>query len=138
MAFSCVGRFTGAGPAMKGQPGPCNYAGGGFFKLNPVTVVDLPRDDGKGTDNVTFFAFADPLAFAVHYSVMRGTSDYPGEIVVRKWIIPAAGGEPEPGGIVVRAPDLGAARDALRSIDPNLYRLDRQPGDDPVIVETWI
>lgn len=40
IAFSCVGRRTGAGEAktFKRAGGPCNYAGGGLFKLNPVTV----------------------------------------------------------------------------------------------------
>ena len=39
VAFSCVGRYTGAKRELgeKGE-GPCNYAGGGLFKLNPVEV----------------------------------------------------------------------------------------------------
>ncbi len=47
--FSCVGRWAGVNPdtekgdigpnGIKGK-GPCNYAGGGLFKLTPVTVVD--------------------------------------------------------------------------------------------------
>ena len=48
-AFSCIGRWAGVSPRVakgdigpNGIPGegPCNYAGGGLFKLNPVTVVD--------------------------------------------------------------------------------------------------
>lgn len=40
-AFSCVGRFL---PKQRKAfeekgAGPCNYAGGGLFKLNPVVVV---------------------------------------------------------------------------------------------------
>lgn len=40
IAFSCVGRYTGARRDIfdKG-PGPCNYAGGGLFLLNPIVVV---------------------------------------------------------------------------------------------------
>lgn len=46
VGFSCVGRwkklkrdaFDGSGP------GPCNYAGGGLFQLNPIYVE---RPDGK-------------------------------------------------------------------------------------------
>ena len=40
IAYSCVGRALGAERELGGKgPGPCNYAGGGLFKLNPVTVV---------------------------------------------------------------------------------------------------
>ena len=40
VAFSCVGRRLANAMAAifeKGK-GPCNYAGGGLFQLNPVTV----------------------------------------------------------------------------------------------------
>lgn len=40
VGFSCIGRYKGvARDAFRntGQ-GPCNYTGGGLFKLNPVTV----------------------------------------------------------------------------------------------------
>lgn len=54
-AFSCVGRWTGAAREAFGTgDGPCNYAGGGLFRLNPVAVVD---PDGHVTHA---FAFADP------------------------------------------------------------------------------
>ena len=50
VAFSCVGRhIKNAGEAF-GKKQPCNYAGGGLFKLNPVKI------DGR-SDNV--FAFAE-------------------------------------------------------------------------------
>jgi hypothetical protein len=56
VAFSCTGRWTGAKREAftrgKGE-GPCNYAGGGLFRLNPVGVVD---DDGVV---LQVFAFAD-------------------------------------------------------------------------------
>ena len=47
VAFSCVGRAakpgsdiekTRADKAFKNAGGPCNYTGGGLFKLNPVAV----------------------------------------------------------------------------------------------------
>lgn len=43
VAFSCIGRWLeNARPAFEERGvGPCTYAGGGLFKLNPVTVVDL-------------------------------------------------------------------------------------------------
>jgi hypothetical protein len=55
VAFSCIGRWTNAGgdKAFRGKGGPCNYAGGGLFKLNPITVV-MP--DGVERD---VFAFAE-------------------------------------------------------------------------------
>ena len=42
IAFSCVQRWAG---------GPCSYAGGGLFKLNPVTVLTRNGE-------VTLFEFA--------------------------------------------------------------------------------
>lgn len=40
VAFSCIGRWMPIRrDAFKSGEGPCNYAGGGLFKLNPVTVV---------------------------------------------------------------------------------------------------
>jgi hypothetical protein len=55
-AFSCIGRFTGANGdgAFKGKGGPCNYAGGGLFKLNPIRVITK-----EGTEH-DIFAFAEP------------------------------------------------------------------------------
>ena len=61
IAFSCVGRYDESVPAetvkanaFKNAGGPCNYAGGGLFGLNPVRV--------EGLD---VFDFADrPLAEA--------------------------------------------------------------------------
>jgi hypothetical protein len=38
-AFSCVGRWLAwCRDAFESGPGPCNYAGGGLFRLNPVHV----------------------------------------------------------------------------------------------------
>lgn len=52
VAFSCVGRhLPDAGHLGTARP-PCNYAGGGLFRLNPVTIIE---DDG-GEHRV--FAFA--------------------------------------------------------------------------------
>lgn len=60
VAFSCVGRWTGAkreafSARDKGQSGPCNYAGGGLFRINPVRVVG----DGAAGNETYVFAFAD-------------------------------------------------------------------------------
>lgn len=42
VAFSCVGRYGGGSgeKTFKQRGGPCDYAGGGLFKLNPITVID--------------------------------------------------------------------------------------------------
>lgn len=41
VAYSCIGRWiTGSRDAFGKGPGPCDYAGGGLFRQNPVTVVD--------------------------------------------------------------------------------------------------
>jgi hypothetical protein len=50
VAFSCIGRrITPERDAFdKSKPGPCNYAGGGLFRLNPLEV-----------DGVKYFNFAE-------------------------------------------------------------------------------
>ena len=59
VAFSCVGRWAGAAreafEAGKRRPGPCNYAGGGLFGLNPVTVTV------EGAPDHHMFEFADEV-----------------------------------------------------------------------------
>ncbi|MBT8454165.1 MAG: hypothetical protein KJO40_19535 [Deltaproteobacteria bacterium] len=54
MGFSCIGRWARGGCEHEGimgkadKPGPdrmgCDYAGGGLFKLNPVTVTHDGRE----------------------------------------------------------------------------------------------
>lgn len=55
VAVSCVGRH-GPSPrdAFKKGDGPCNYAGYGLFRLNPVRV-----DMGNGKEPRQVFAFAE-------------------------------------------------------------------------------
>jgi hypothetical protein len=56
VAFSCVGRWLDVArdAFTKTGKGPCNYAGGGLFKLNPVQVTD-PDGNMQGV-----FEFAGP------------------------------------------------------------------------------
>lgn len=60
VGFSCVGRWIKGSrdafgtPKNNKRPGPCDYAGGGLFKLNPIAVV---HEDGK---EILAFAFAEP------------------------------------------------------------------------------
>jgi len=52
MGFSCVGRWTGSKKQIGTKTGgPCNYAGGGLFKLNPVEVE---LEDGTTTGAFEF------------------------------------------------------------------------------------
>lgn len=46
IAFSCLGRFTNAGPFMKGGDNSkgCNWTLGGFLQLHKLTVID---EDGQ-------------------------------------------------------------------------------------------
>ena len=55
VAYSCVGRWTGAKDikTFKKRGGPCTYAGGGLIGMNPVKV-DL--ENGK---SINVFAFAE-------------------------------------------------------------------------------
>lgn len=42
-AFSCIGRYGGTKREafVRGGEGPCNYAGGGLFRLNPVQIEGI-------------------------------------------------------------------------------------------------
>lgn len=56
VGFSCVGRWIeGSRSAFEDSgKGPCTYAGGGLFALNPVSVVHEKKTMG-------YFEFADSL-----------------------------------------------------------------------------
>jgi hypothetical protein len=55
IAFSCLGRLTGSKKEIFDKTGgPCNYAGGGLFGLNPVEV----EQDGR-THRLFDFAHAE-------------------------------------------------------------------------------
>ena len=59
VAFSCIGRYTlnnkhAANNSFRKKGGPCNYTGGGLFRLNPIEV-----DFEDGSEPMHAFAFAD-------------------------------------------------------------------------------
>lgn len=66
VGFSCVGRYIEGSREAFGdkknslRKGPCNYAGGGLFRINPVAIT-FP--DGH-TGNFFDFAEADPAPVA--------------------------------------------------------------------------
>ena len=55
IGFSCIGRITTVHrKAFGGKgPGPCDYAGGGLFKMNPIHLTD------NGEPFCEVFDFAD-------------------------------------------------------------------------------
>jgi len=61
--------------------------------------------------------------------VYNSPSDYPGKFVARLWDVD------KPTNIVAVAESLEEIREAK---PPEMIIMERQPNDDPVIVETWI
>lgn len=57
VGFSCIGRRQPKprDAFVKGE-GPCNYAGGGLFRLNPVTVVGDVDSPERESELFEFFA----------------------------------------------------------------------------------
>lgn len=66
------------------------------------------------------------------WTVYERPLDHPQKFVARRWVSFLA---PAPTSDVILADDLGALR---KKLPAGLVRMPRQPGDDPVIVETWI
>jgi len=68
----------------------------------------------------------------VLYTIYERPSDYPEGFVVTMWIV---------GPDLLRPSAKGFATDlehARRLVPRGLYRMPREPGDDPCIVENWI
>lgn len=63
-------------------------------------------------------------------------SDFPGQIVVRRWLIGPGTVEPTPH--VSLCTTIDQARNVVQANYPSGYRLPRQQDDDPCIVEVWI
>lgn len=66
------------------------------------------------------------------WTIYQSPADHPGEFVARKWLVKT---EPVPTAEVVKAATLEEVRAQL---PPHLFRMDRDPSDDPAIVETWL
>jgi hypothetical protein len=67
------------------------------------------------------------------WTIYDRPTDYPDSYVVRPWILSSGSEHPIPGAAVA-APDLDAARDLVPA---GSFRMERNPDDDPCIVETW-
>lgn len=65
------------------------------------------------------------------WAIYRSPSDFPGRMVAR----PHSARHNSPLLCHIEADDIETLRGML---PPGLFRLDRAPSDDPVIVETWI
>jgi hypothetical protein len=68
------------------------------------------------------------------YTVYDHPLDYPDDFVVRRWIIGPGTYRGEPS-LFARGRTLDEVRGHLPG---GLFCLNREPGDDPAIVETWI
>ena len=62
------------------------------------------------------------------WTIYSSPSDFPGRFVARKFVLD------QPTAEHVVGDTLEAVR---RAIPPGLYRIPREPHDDPVIVEIW-
>jgi hypothetical protein len=73
--------------------------------------------------------------FVWYHYVIYGPNqrEHPGLFVVRKWRIAAP--DPIDEGVHGVAASLRAAR---RAVPEGQYRVERDPGDDPSIVESWV
>lgn len=76
----------------------------------------------------------DDATFVELWVVYKNPSDYPGKFVVRRQWASRAGEHK-----CVYPECVTDSLDKARSVIPGgLYRLDRMPGDDPVILEVWL
>ena len=70
------------------------------------------------------------------YTIFDKPTDFPDDFVCRRF---ESLGEPEPRVIPCEVVGTGKTLEEVRKCVPaGLHRLDRTPGDDPNIVETWI
>jgi hypothetical protein len=69
------------------------------------------------------------------WTVYERPSDFPDEFVARLYLVGDGGTNYGATSTVLRAPDL----DGIRAKLPRgLWRVERSPTDDPVIVESWL
>lgn len=60
--------------------------------------------------------------------------DFPDGYMARRWEI--GGGQNRPTNETIASTDLGSVRSRLK--EKGLMKIDRQEGDDPCILETWL
>jgi hypothetical protein len=69
------------------------------------------------------------------WTVYKNPKDYPGKYVARLFEVDGKGARPT--GSIIIMDELDDLRDIL-AFDMHLTPLNRNDGDDPVIVETWL
>jgi hypothetical protein len=69
------------------------------------------------------------------YTIYCNPLDYPGKYVVRMWLIIGGFPDPVPAETQSVVDNLEQAR---ARIPADMTRIDRLPGDDLAIVETWV
>jgi len=69
------------------------------------------------------------------WTVYKHPKDYPNDYVARRFEVDARG--PRPTESIIISETLETLRDVL-AFEMHLTPLDRNEGDDPVIVETWL
>lgn len=73
------------------------------------------------------------MSYELHlWTIYQHPKDFPEGYVVREWI---QQGDRVTAGTATRHPTLEEARGF---IPPGLYRLMREPGDEPQVLETWL
>lgn len=133
--------------------GVIHRTAGNGYTVCRISIFDLaPEDRWSPTVATCPYCMAgkpaplcstDPNALTM-WTVCDCPRDFPGEVVAREWKV--AGGRETPGALVARGPTLKACRIALdgylarigRGGLTMLCRIPASPGDDNVIVETWI
>lgn len=69
------------------------------------------------------------------WTVYDHPSDFPDHFIARRWEV-AGGADPVPTSQVITATDIEALRGMLTAM--GLYPLNRNEGDDPTIMESWL
>lgn len=81
------------------------------------------------------WGFVAPPDVSVQYVIYERPINEPGPFVVRPWLIAPGLPDPMPG---PRARSFPTLEEARAMLPPGLYRLQRDPYDDPTILECWI
>lgn len=127
------------GPQGTALPEPTREQGVSRVEARIAAYADLAARGARGADVMlrSLHARLDeilaPPATMGVWVVYARPADYPDQYVARRFSI--EGGRTRPTEKIIRADTLEALR---RLAPPDLVRLARSPGDDPVIVESWL